>query len=161
LILRAAPAAGLFATAVAAHALWNSPLLDLVPDTRAAWVLLVLPFALAVKGLPFLIFLVILIRLARRQELRWLRALAACEVPGPWISASDVAFLEQPRRRREERRAIRRARGRAAARALNRLRREQMSLLMVRSRVSADDDADLIRQRERCRALREALLGGD
>jgi RsiW-degrading membrane proteinase PrsW (M82 family) len=72
---RLAVAAGLILTGMFAHFLWNSPLIDFYPsgglDSPAAYLQVIL--ATAVKGLPFLLFLVLMITLARRREHRWRR----------------------------------------------------------------------------------------
>jgi hypothetical protein len=47
--------------------------------------------------------------------------------------------------------------GDRAAKLLKRLQREQVNLAMVRTRVETDDDPDLVRQREYCKSLRDAL----
>src|SRR5215204_1174691 len=66
-------AAGLCLAAVLAHFLWNSPLLNLFPtgDLTVAEALMAIPLAAAVKGVPFLVLVVLLVGLARRQERRW------------------------------------------------------------------------------------------
>ena len=71
---RLAVALGLFGSAVAAHFLWNSPFLNLFPssvDDVGDW--LRVPFAAAVKGAPLLLFVVVMVRLARRRERMWLQ----------------------------------------------------------------------------------------
>jgi hypothetical protein len=47
--------------------------------------------------------------------------------------------------------------GEGAARLLKRVQREQITLAMIRARVTADDDPALVRQREYCGSLRDAL----
>jgi protease PrsW len=156
---RAAVAGAISALAVAAHFLWNSPWLNLFPDTRTlgprelAQVLL----ATTVKGAPFLAVLVVLVALARRREAHWLGVAVAGEVGGPGIEPAELAVLQDPRRRRRARRAMRRAHGRRAAARLRRLQRAQITLAMARTRVDADDHPDLVRQRELCRRLRAGL----
>jgi len=41
---------------------------------------------------------------------------------------------------------------------LRRLQREQVNLAMVRTRVASDEDADLVRHRQLCKSLRDALF---
>jgi hypothetical protein len=74
-----------------------------------------IPLAAAIKGIPFLVLVVLLVGLARRQERRWLEAAAAGELGGPALTAEDLYVLEQPRRRWRARRAMRRRAGRRAA----------------------------------------------
>jgi hypothetical protein len=47
--------------------------------------------------------------------------------------------------------------GSKAAALLKRLQREQVNLAMVRAHVATADHADLVKQREYCRSLRDAL----
>src|SRR2546425_3438326 len=149
---------GLSATAVFAHFLWNSPFLDFFPSGpwRGADLLLV-PIATAVKGLPFLALVVVAVVLARRRERKWLQGALATEVNGPGLTVGELAVLEHPRSRRAGRTEMRRRAGGRAASLLHRLQREQMTLAMIRSKVATDDDPALVRQREYCRSLRDAL----
>jgi RsiW-degrading membrane proteinase PrsW (M82 family) len=155
---RLAMAAGLCALAVGAHALWNSPLLDVMPDEPiegAEWLLV--PLAFAVKGLPSLVLVVLALRLAHRRERRWLDAALAREVDGDGISAEELIVLREPRRRRAAVEAMRARAGRRAADLLRRLQREQVNLAMVSSRVATTGDPALVAQRDQCRSLRDAL----
>ena len=152
-------AGGLTAIAVFAHFLWNSPLLDLFPESPwTAGELLAIPVAGAVKGLPLLAFVAIAVRLAWRRERRWVHASLAAEVDAIGLSEREVADLEDPRRRRRARGAMRTRAGERAASLLGRLQRELVNLAMVRARVARDDDPALAEQREYCRSLRDALL---
>ena len=90
--------AGLSAAAVLGHFLWNSPLLDLFPDsplTGAEWAMI--PVATAVKGLPLLAFVGLAVILSRRRERRWLRVALAGEVGSAGVSAGELTVLEEPR----------------------------------------------------------------
>lgn len=158
---RAAVAGGLGALAVGAHFLWNSPWLDLFPsfETLGPRQLAQVVLAAAVKGAPFLAVLVVLLVLARRREARWLGVAVQAEVGGPALTPAELAVLQRPRWRRRARRQLRRTRGRHAAALLKRLQRAQITLAMTRTRVDADDDPELVYQRELCRQLRERLRG--
>jgi len=151
--------AGLLAgMAVFGHFLWNSPILEFFPThpwEGTEWLLI--PVATAVKGLPFLLVVVLAIRLAHARERRWLRATLAPEHDEDAVTPEELAILESPRRRLRARRKLRRRAGERAARVLRRLQREQVNLAMVRSRVASDDDPALLRQRAVCRSLRDAL----
>jgi hypothetical protein len=143
---------------VAGHFLWNSPLLDLFPatvDDVGDWLLI--PIAAAVKGLPLLAVVVGLVAMAHRRERRWLEVALRSEVDSPALSSVELGILLDPIARRRSRRDVRVRAGDRAARLLRRLQREQVTLAMVRTRVAADDDPELVRQRELCRSLREAL----
>ena len=152
-------AGGLCLLAVLAHFLWNSPLLNLLPTGEVTPLeqLVAIPLAAAIKGIPFLVLVVLLVGLARRQERRWLEAAADDELGGPALTAEDLYVLEQPRRRWRARRAMRRRAGRRAAALLRRLQRQQLSLAMLRTRLGDNDDPDLIGQRQRIAQTREAL----
>jgi RsiW-degrading membrane proteinase PrsW (M82 family) len=155
---RVVVAAGLCGLAVAAHALWNSPLLDLTPTEPiegAEW--LMVPVALAAKGLPLLLLVAIALRLAHRRERRWLDDALTAEVPFDGISSDELATLRDPARRRAATRAMRARAGRRAADLQRRLQREQINLAMVATRVATPDDPALLAQRDHCRSLRDAL----
>jgi hypothetical protein len=159
LVRRLLVAGGLCLLAVLAHFLWNSPLLNLFPTGEVTPVeqLVAIPLAAAVKGVPFLVLVVLLVTLARRQERRWLQAAAAGELGGPALLPEELEVLERPRRRWRARRALRRRSGRRAAALLKRLHRQQLSLAMLRTRLSDDDAPDLVSQRQRIVQTREAL----
>jgi RsiW-degrading membrane proteinase PrsW (M82 family) len=156
---RIAVAAGMFSVAVVGHFLWNSPWFDLFPARVARlgdW--LMIPLAAAVKGVPLLVFVVVAITLARRRERRWLGIALGSEVGSVGLSETELGLLLDPRARRRSVRDMRRRAGERAARLLKRLQREQINLAMVRTRVSADEDPDLVRQREHCKSIRDALM---
>jgi RsiW-degrading membrane proteinase PrsW (M82 family) len=144
--------------AVFGHFLWNSPILEFFPAQPwegADWFLI--PVATAVKGLPLLLFVVLAIRLARARERRWLHETLASEFDLDAVTAQELAILESPRLRFRARQELRRRAGKRAADLLKRLQREQVNLAMIRSRVASEDDPALLRQREVCRSLRDAL----
>jgi protease PrsW len=149
-------AAVLVAAGVGMHALWNSPLLDLVPSDPHGWTWLLYPVTLAVKGLPMIVFVAMAVILARGRERRWLDALASTEFGGAIIH-DDLLTLREPRRRRMAVRDMRRRAGAHAARVLRRLHREQITLAMLANRVASPDDPALVGQRAYCGSLRDAL----
>jgi RsiW-degrading membrane proteinase PrsW (M82 family) len=152
-------AAGLFAAGVAGHFLWNSPLLNFFPgsvEDAGDW--LQIPFAAAIKGLPLLVFAIVLVRLAHRRERKWLEAALRSEADTPALTATELGVLLDAGARRASRRAMRARAGQGASRLLKRLQKEQVNLAMVRTRVAADDDPVLVRQRELCRSVRDALV---
>jgi RsiW-degrading membrane proteinase PrsW (M82 family) len=158
-VRRLVVAVGLFAAAVAAHSLWNSPLLNLFPgsvDDVGDW--LRIPFAAAVKGAPLILFVVVLVRLARRRERMWLEIALRSEVDSPALSEAELRVLLDPSARRRSRREMRARAGEAAERLLKRLQREQVNLAMLRTRVASDDAPELVHQRALCTSLRSALL---
>ena len=149
---------GLFLAAVVGHAIWNAPVLDLTPSTPYSGLdLILLPIDLAIKGLPLLLFVILGITLARERERRWLDRSLAPEIGGEGISGEEFETLRDPKLRRRAHAEMRRRAGRSAARLLTRLQREQVNLAMIASRVDASDDSAVVRQREYCRSLRDAL----
>ena len=156
---RLAVALGLFGSAVAAHFLWNSPFLNFFPssvDSFGDWVRI--PFAAAVKGAPLLLFVVVMVRLARRRERTWLETALRSEVDSPWLSEVELRVLLDPSARRRSRREMAARAGVAAERLLKRLQKEQINLAMVRTRATSADDPELVRQRALCASLRDGLL---
>ncbi len=150
--------AGLATVAVLGHFLWNSPIFDFFPSepwTGGDWILVLV--ATAVKGLPLLVFVAVAVTLARRRERRWLRFALDTEVGLEGISGEELRLLESPKRRHAAQRDMRRRAGPRAASVLRRLQREQVTLAMIRSKVVAGDDPVVVRQREYCSSLREAL----
>ena len=155
---RVAISAGLFLTAVAGHFLWNSPLLNLFPtEVNGLGDWLRIPLAAAVKGVPLLIVVIVLVKLARRREARWLEAALRSEAETPALSTTELGILLDPAARRRSRRDMRARAGDGAAKLLRRLQREQINLAMTRTRVASDTDPALVAQRELCRSLRSAL----
>jgi protease PrsW len=146
--------AGMFA-----HFLWNSPLLNFYPEPglQDAGDYLQVILATTVKGLPFLLFVLLMIGLARRREHRWFRAALATEVGREGIHPDELRVLESPAARRKSRREMALRAGPLAAQTLKRLQKAQINLAMVATRVHQDDHPDLVRQRQYCQALREWL----
>jgi RsiW-degrading membrane proteinase PrsW (M82 family) len=152
-------AGGLILLAILGHALWNSPLLFFFPeelDGPLAYLQLVV--ATAVKGAPLLVFVLLMVRLARRREHRWLRAALSGEVGGIGIHPQELAVLEDPSARRRSRRDLRARSGAVAAATLKRLQKAQIDLAMISTRVEDPEHPDLVRQREYCGALRAWLV---
>ena len=155
---RLAIAIGLFVIGILGHVLWNSPLLDLFPaELTDVGDYIQIVIAALVKGIPMLVFVVLMISLARRREHRWLRHALASEVGQGGIDEHDLHVLESPSRRRRARRDVAARGGPVAASAMRRLHREQINLAMIVTRVHDDSHPDLLRQREYCRSLRDWL----
>jgi RsiW-degrading membrane proteinase PrsW (M82 family) len=149
---------GLFAAAVFAHFLWNSPLFNFFPgsvETAGDWVRI--PLAAAIKGVPLLIFVVVLVRLARRRERMWLELALVEEADTPALTQAELRVLLDRGERRRSRREIQERAGESAERLLKRLQKEQINLAMVRTRSHGLETTELIRQRELCKSLRDAL----
>jgi RsiW-degrading membrane proteinase PrsW (M82 family) len=144
---RSAVAAGLLLLAMAAHFVWNSPLLAGLPD----WL-----FTFS-KGMPFLIGLVVLLWLARRRENEDLALVLSDESGKAGLLPSELEELRGWFRRRATARRMRHAAGPVAARLLSQLQREQLRLALVATSVDSPDDAALLEERARCQALRMQL----
>jgi RsiW-degrading membrane proteinase PrsW (M82 family) len=152
-------ALGLFGIAVLAHFVWNSPLVDFFPEPPLEGAEFLQVFvATAVKGVPLLAFVAVMVGLARRREHRWLQAALSGEVGGgrEGILEEELAVLDSPPERRRARKELGRRVGPAAADLLTRLHRQQINLAMVATRVDGDHP-DLLRQRAHCKAIRDAL----
>ena len=156
---RALVAVGLFAAAVFAHFVWNSPFLNFFPgsvETVGDW--LRIPLAAAIKGLPLLLFVVVLVRLAHRRERMWLELALQEEVDTPALTEGELRVLLDRGERRRSRREIGQRAGRHAERLLKRLQREQVNLAMIRARAHGLETSDLVGQRALCKSLRDALV---
>lgn len=145
-------AVGLFLLAVLAHFIWNSPLLtDLLSGTGG-----IVAFGL-IKGLPFLIFLVLLVLLAQRREQRWFGTFTARDMGTDVLSQAELAELGGLRSRWSARRAMSVRKGPQGGKLYGQLQRDQINLAMIRSRAGSDDDPSVVAQRERIRGIRAQL----
>ena len=140
-------AVGLLLMAIAAHFIWNSPVLDDLDIVLYG----------AFKGLPFLIGLIVLLYLARRREHAGLAEVLGSEVGRPGLLAPELALLRDPRTRRANRRRVRQAAGPEAERLFNQLQKEQTKLALVASSVDSADDARVHAQRAVCQSIRGRL----
>ena len=145
-------AVGLFLLAIVAHFIWNSPLLTELLTGLGG----IVAFSL-IKGLPFLIFLVLLVLLAQRREQRWFATIAARDVGTDVISHAELAEMGGLRSRWSARRRTAARKGPQAGKLYGQLQREQINLAMIRSRAGSDDDSSVVAQRERIRAIRAQL----
>ena len=144
---RFAVAAGLFLLGVAAHFVWNSPLLYNLP---------ILLYGV-VKGLPFLIGLALLLYLARRRENQDLELILTDEVGRPGLLPAEMAALTNRRSRRAAAKRVKQAAGGAAEQVLKQLQREQIRLALLASAADSPDDVQLLQQRIVVAGLRGKL----
>ncbi len=137
----------------AAHFVWNSPWLEsLMSRGTGAFV-----GALVIKGLPFLILLVLLGVFAQRRERRVFGCLMRAEVGGDVLSQGEFYVLQSGRRRREALRRMGRSKGAQARAIFKRLMRAQIGLALLRNREPFGDQPALEAQREVIRRLKSQL----
>jgi hypothetical protein len=130
---------GLFALAVLAHVVWNSPLLgELVGLGPVGWLI----FGL-IKGSPFFIFLFLIVRLAHRREQQWFAAATSGHLGDDVLTPAEIAQLGGLRSRWQARRAVAARKGAAGAKLQARIQRAQIQLALVRSRAASDDDPEV------------------
>jgi RsiW-degrading membrane proteinase PrsW (M82 family) len=145
----------LYAAGVAAHFVWNSPLLnDMLgndPDaiTWITWA--------AIKGLPFLILLAILVRVAIRREQRWVQEALADDVDAGLITPQELGVLGNLRRRRDARRLVAARKGVEGDRLTARLQHAQVALAVAESGTAPDREAKVAAARELIVGLRSQL----
>jgi RsiW-degrading membrane proteinase PrsW (M82 family) len=141
------------ALAWAAHFVWNSPWLDsLIGESTGTSILV-----LVVKGLPFLILLLLLGIFARRRETQAFSRLMDEEVGSDVLSEAEFEVLRSGRRRRAALRRMKRTKGPSARLVLKRLQREQMNLALFHSKVEAANHPAIENQREKIRQLKAQL----
>jgi RsiW-degrading membrane proteinase PrsW (M82 family) len=151
--------AGTFALFVlaawAAHFVWNSPWLGSLQQGGAGRFILVL----VIKGLPFLILLLIMGIVARRRETQAFSRLMTEEVGGDAVTPEEFQVLRSGHRRRQVARATRRKSGRYAKRLVKRIMREQMNLALFHSKIQDPGHAAVAAQRDKIRQLKAQLAG--
>lgn len=135
-----------------AHFIWNSPVLD-APLGQSNISFLV---SVIIKGVPFLLFIIVLALVARRREREAFDRLIAVEVGSDVVTQQEFKTLERGSARRAAQREVARRRGPAAKMNLRRLQREQMNLAVLHGRVGPNDPA-LERQRDKIRELKAEL----
>jgi len=141
-----------FALAFAAHFVWNSPLL-----TEAFGEGFGILLGLVLKGVPVLVLLAVMYRLARDQEATWFREATAGEVGTDVLLPDELDELMTLSRRRDVRRMVRRVRGRTAAHLVGRLQHAQLDLGLACSRTGPEAERDADEARRSIRLLRVQL----
>jgi hypothetical protein len=148
-------AIGLYAAGVLTHFIWNSPLLQELLGRDPGplnWIL----FA-TVKGLPFLILLALLVRIAIRREQRWVRESLADDVATGLVTSQELDSLDDLRGRRAARKAIRQRKGVAGERLMARLQHAQIALAVAASGSAADRPTRVAADRALIADLRSQL----
>jgi RsiW-degrading membrane proteinase PrsW (M82 family) len=151
--------AGALLLAMVGHGLWNSPLLWIGPDTLETFGDYVqIFFACVVKGIPFMVLIVVMLRLARAREHRWLRYALRDEVGLQALHQDELITLEHPKLRRGAVRRMARAYGPVAGKALRDLQRAHIQLAMIRTRTDDPNHPDLVAHRRYIEDLRGWLV---
>ncbi len=152
---RLAVAVALYLAGVVMHFIWNSPLLEEVlgrDPGPTEWLLYA-----AIKGLPFLVLLVLLVRIAMRREHAWVRESLAAEVSAGRLSEAEIDTLGDLRARRRARKAVGAKRGPAAERLLARLHHAQAALAVASTGQAPDREERIARERAHVERLRAEL----
>jgi RsiW-degrading membrane proteinase PrsW (M82 family) len=146
------------AAGFAAHAVWNSPWMQtiLATDSGEPSVTQWIAYG-AVKGLPFLLLLGLLVAFATRSEEANFRAIVAGEPDPAVITESEIVSLRSLLARRSARLAAGRVGGPAASRLVGRLQAAQVEYALIRSRVDSLDDPALEVERQKIRSIRAEL----
>lgn len=119
---------GALIVAISLHGLFDSPTVEAASPVVSS----------LVKGLPALVLLLILWRIARRREQALFEQIGETRIPRELVGHDELETLLEKRERRRARRALRRRHGFAASRALRRLQRAQIELVSEVGSVGAD-----------------------
>lgn len=122
---------GCLLAAMVLHGFFNSPLVDNGNPVVSS----------IIKGLPVLILLLVLLRVARRRERAVFERVAETRVTSDLISDEEVEALLRKSDRRRARRFVRRRHGLSASHALRRLQRAQIDLVEAVAHSGADSEA--------------------
>ena len=147
------------AAGAVAHFVWNSPWMDSVLSTAGggdpslvAWI----EYG-ALKGMPFLILLGVLVVFATRSEEANYRAIVAGE-PDPMVmTEGEIRSLRSLWARRAARAAAGRALGPVGAQLVGRLQAAQIEYAMIRSDTDSPEDPKVESQRRAIREIRVEL----
>jgi protease PrsW len=150
---------GCFAAAFAAHAFWDSPLLNdvLANGGEAPTDLQVIAWC-TLKGLPFFVLLVVLVVMATRSEERTFRAVIAGEPDPSLFPEPEVTALGSLWARRSARLAAGRTLGPLGAKLAGELQAAQVEYARARAASPLEDPA-VERARDRIRAVRAQVAG--
>jgi protease PrsW len=144
---------------VAAHVVWNSPWMDSVLATTGGTDPSVVQWIEygALKGMPFLILLGVLVMFATRSEESNFRAIVAGEPDPAVVSEDEIRSLRSLWARRAARTAAARLHGPAGARLTGRLQAAQIEYAMIRSGTDSLAAPALDAQRHKIRSIRAEL----
>lgn len=146
-----------FGAGMAAHFFWNSPILSKVilgsgDPGPVQWILYG-----AAKGAPFLVFVIMLVRLATRREKTSFATLVASGAGDEVATASEIEALGGLRARRAARKRVGAEYGPQGEMLAGRLQREQVGYALARSRVDRADDPEVQGHLTAIRAIRAEL----
>ena len=145
---------GLFIVlAWAAHFVWDSPWFDSLTGASAGLFVL----ALIIKGLPFLVLLLLLGIFARHRESQAFSRLMTEEVGGDVVTEAEFEVLRSGRRRRAVIHRVKRGKGPVASRVAKRLMREQMNLALFHSKLDMPGHPAVEAQRDKVRQIKAQL----
>ena len=148
-------AVGLYAAGVLTHFIWNSPLLQELLGRDPGplnWIIYA-----AVKGLPFLILLALLVRIAIKREQRWVRESLADDVATGLVTSHELDSLDDLRGRRAARKAFGLRKGVEGERLMARLQHAQVALAVAAAGSAPDRATRLAADRELIGSLRAQL----
>jgi len=147
------------AAGVSAHVVWNSPWMESILQTTGGTNPSVFQWIEygAVKGLPFLILLGVLVLLATRSEEANYRSIVAGEPDPMVVTGDEIRSLRSLWARRSARAAAGRLRGRAGSTLTGRLQAAQIEYAMIRSGTDSLADPALDAQRLKIRSIRAEL----
>jgi hypothetical protein len=144
-----------------AHFVWDSPwmmsVLDVAPGVDKPSTFQWVEYGL-IKGLPFLLLLILMVLFATRSEEKNFRAIVAGEPDPEVITEPEIAYLGSLWSRRKARSAAGRIRGPQGSRLTGRLQAAQVEYAMIRSRSDTLTDPALDAQRLKIRVIRAQLV---
>jgi RsiW-degrading membrane proteinase PrsW (M82 family) len=141
--------------AIALHVFWNAPVLNSLLGNSPGplnWLI----FS-TIKGIPLLIFIAVMVRLATHREQSYFQAVMGPELGTDVITPEEMHALSDLRSRFNSRRAMRARKGPVASKLLSRIQREQLRYAMLATQTVGDRETLLAAQRELIRALRVEL----
>ncbi len=145
---------------VGAHFVWDSPwmmsILNVAPGVDKPSTFQWIEYGV-VKGLPFLLLLMLMVMLATRSEEKNFRAIVAPEHDPQVITEAEITSLGSLWSRRAARTAAGRVRGPQGSRLTGQLQAAQIEYAMILSRTDTLTDPALDAQRLKIRAIRAQL----
>ena len=145
------------AAGVGAHFFWNSPLLGFVFDFVPG--IIGLAVFMTLKGLPMLIGLIVVLKLARNRERRWFAAFSQTFFDDGAITPAELGELSGLRARRRARKAAGAAKGPMGEKLKGQIQRQQINLAMAMSKFGSEQHPEVARQQALVIGLKTQLVG--